>query len=150
MARCTPESISVVQKARQGEDLPTTPQTWPGYGANLHQGGRRQCPTFNQTYHLCQKIGHFAKVCCGRQAQQPTPKPKTTYLHLTPKSQLYPNLKPNRPFQEVAGDFCSHAGLSSTGGLLLWLAQYHPDVPRHHSSPPHQGGQTVILPHRCS
>ena len=75
MARSTPKSSSAIQKVCQGEDLPTTSQTCPGCGANLHQGGRRQCPAFNQTCHLCQKIGHFAKVCRGRQAQQHTLKP---------------------------------------------------------------------------
>ena len=75
MARCTPETSSAIQKVRQGEDLPTTPQTCLGCGAKPHQGGRRQCPAFNQTCHLCQKIGHFAKVCRGRQARQHTLKP---------------------------------------------------------------------------
>ena len=55
--------------------IPTTPHTCPGCDTNLHQGGQRQCPAFNQTCHLCQKIGHFAKVCRGMQASQPTPKP---------------------------------------------------------------------------
>ena len=72
MARCAPKSSSAIQKVHHGKDLPTTLQACPGCGAKLHQGGRRQCPAFNQTCHLCQKIGHFAKVCRGRQARQHT------------------------------------------------------------------------------
>ena len=70
MVRGAPGTISAVRKAHPEEKCH---QTCPGYGANLHQGGHKQCPAHGQTCHLCQKFGHFAKVCRGRQSRQPIP-----------------------------------------------------------------------------
>ena len=39
----------------------------PGCGAAAHRGGRHQCPAYNRTCAHCHKVGHFAKVCRGRQ-----------------------------------------------------------------------------------
>ena len=39
-------------------------------GSAIHVGGRCQCPAYNQTFAICHKFGHFAKVCCSRLAQQ--------------------------------------------------------------------------------
>ena len=36
----------------------------------MHVGGRRQCPAYNRTCAICHKVGHFAKVCRSKQAQQ--------------------------------------------------------------------------------
>ena len=48
-------------------------KTCQGCGASPHQGGRRQCPAFNATCHMCNKVGHLARghlarVCRGRRA----------------------------------------------------------------------------------
>lgn len=41
----------------------------PGCGAKQHPGGRRLWPAFKQVCFVCQKTGHFAKVCRSRQEQ---------------------------------------------------------------------------------
>ena len=55
------------QTSRQA--TPTTTETCPGCGARTHRGGHRQCPAYNQVCSHCHKIGHFARVCRGRQIQ---------------------------------------------------------------------------------
>lgn len=35
----------------------------PGCGQRFHEGGRKKCPTFNQTCCSCRRLGHFARVC---------------------------------------------------------------------------------------
>ena len=75
MTRSTPEAISAIRKGRSDKVARTTPQTCPGCGASSHQGGRRHCPAYGLTCYLCQKTGHFAKVCRKRPAHQPTPMP---------------------------------------------------------------------------
>ena len=71
----SPQSISTVQKAHQDKKGYTQLLICPGCGANAHQGGRRQCPAYDQACHSCQKTGHFAKVCRGRQARRFSPRP---------------------------------------------------------------------------
>ena len=53
----------------------------PGCGANRHRGGRVQCPANDQKCALCQKIGHFARVCRSKRPTNP----------LTPQSQISTN-----------------------------------------------------------
>ena len=44
----------------------------PGCGYSAHQGGRRQCPAYNQTCMSCHKVGHFAKVCHSKGVRPPS------------------------------------------------------------------------------
>ena len=64
-----PNQMRVIKGSRhdQGEDPITV--LCPGCGAKQHPGGRKQCPAFRQVCFVCQKSGHFAKVCRSRQEQ---------------------------------------------------------------------------------
>ena len=50
MARDASESISAIRKMPPKEKL----QTCPGCGASHHPGGRRLCPAYKETCHICQ------------------------------------------------------------------------------------------------
>ena len=80
----TAEAVMAIRKTRP-EQFPTHAPTraCPGCGGNFHQGGRRRCPAYNLTCHLCQKIGHMAKVCRSkRQISPQTPThPSAKALH---------------------------------------------------------------------
>ena len=49
------------------------PKPCPGCGLQAHQGGRAQCPAFKQTCCYCLKVGHFDRVCHGRQQHKEPP-----------------------------------------------------------------------------
>ncbi|XP_065891734.1 uncharacterized protein [Dysidea avara] len=49
------------------------PKPCQGCGLQAHQGGRAQGPVFKQTCHYCLKVGHFARVCHGRQQHKKPP-----------------------------------------------------------------------------
>ena len=50
---------------------------------NQHNGGRVQCPAYDQKCVLCQKIGHLARVCRSkRQINPPTPQTATNAIHV--------------------------------------------------------------------
>jgi hypothetical protein len=67
------EAIAVIRRPRSADKATTQPRVCPGCGANFHQGGRRQCPAYNLTCHLCKRVGHFARVCRARPEQQGPP-----------------------------------------------------------------------------
>ena len=58
-------SVSAIHKPQDQKGY-TPPMTRPDCGSKSHPTGRTQCPAYGQTYHNCQKIGHYAKVCCGK------------------------------------------------------------------------------------
>ena len=74
MSGATPETIMSIRKTRMD---PSSTKVCPGCGGNFHQGGRRQCPAYNLTCHLCQRMGHLARVCRSRQPRQPPPQATT-------------------------------------------------------------------------
>ncbi|XP_030595617.1 uncharacterized protein LOC115787179 [Archocentrus centrarchus] len=39
-------------------------------GSNKHLANARQCPAAKATCNLCQKVGHFARVCCSSKTRQ--------------------------------------------------------------------------------
>ena len=60
------------------------PKPCPGCGLQAHQGGRVQCPAYKQTCCYCHKVGHFARVCHGRQLQKKPPlSPATQAIGVT-------------------------------------------------------------------
>ena len=67
---------------------PTNPtKTCPGCGSNLHVGGRKSCPAFNQTCRNCGKVGHFGRVCRQKLMTKPIPQtnpPQTGSLSIPP------------------------------------------------------------------
>ena len=71
--------VAVLRKPQALYQTPSSP--CPGCGANRHRGGRVQCPAYDQQCALCQKIGHFARVC---RSKRPTNPP-------TPQSQISTN-----------------------------------------------------------
>ena len=73
MARYTLEGIQALDSSRYDRGGSSDPPLCPGCGARQHSGGRRQCPAHRQECFICQKRGHFAKVCRGRQEHQPQP-----------------------------------------------------------------------------
>ena len=63
--------VAAIHRPCQAEPQ-TELKTCAGCGGRVHRGGRRQCPAYNQTCSHCHKLGHFARVCRGRQVQQRT------------------------------------------------------------------------------
>ena len=52
--------LAAMHRPRQQQ--PSGP-TCQGCGHPAHQGGRRQCPAYNQICISCHKVGYFAKMC---------------------------------------------------------------------------------------
>ena len=67
-------------------------------------------------------------------------------LPSNPREPIILKPKLSRPFQEVAGDFCSYAGRDFL--MLLRLARHHPHGSQYHYPPPNSSSQTIILLHR--
>ena len=64
--RADPNSmVGLAAMHRPKQQQPSRP-TCQGCGHPTHQGGRRQCPAYNQMCMSCHKVGHFAKVCCSK------------------------------------------------------------------------------------
>jgi len=57
--------------------LPPTiqPATCPGCGSKPHRGGQVRCPAYEQIYHHCNKVRHFARVCRAKKYALPRPLP---------------------------------------------------------------------------
>ena len=68
----TSGAILAIRKPQHHKTQPNypTPQTCPGCGARPHQGGRNQCPAYNQACRYCHKLGHYARVCHAKQPRQ--------------------------------------------------------------------------------
>ena len=66
-------TIQAIRKPRPTAQTTQNTQTCPGCGGRFHQGGRKQCPAYNMTYHNCRRLRHLAKVCRGRRISPPTP-----------------------------------------------------------------------------
>ena len=86
-------------------NLPSRPaKLCPGCGSGWHKGGRQQCPAFHITCHTCKKVGHFSRVCRGRQSPSSTPpKPNSpatravSTLPLMASTKLSPSSTPEPP-----------------------------------------------------
>ena len=89
VANQQPETIAALQRHRNQRSLVPI-RTCPGCRAAVHPGGHSQCPAYGQTCFHCQKVGHFAKVCCSKPSS-PSPCPTSaqtpastpTVKHLT-------------------------------------------------------------------
>lgn len=68
----TTQGTDLVAAIQKPEEPTNQIKACPGCGGAHHRGGRSQCPAFNQTCSFCHKIGHFAKVCRGKQPQRQT------------------------------------------------------------------------------
>jgi len=66
--------VSAMHKPRQQQQM--AGPICQGCGYPVHQGGRRQCPAYNQVCMSCHKVGHFAKVCRSR-----NPRPPPSFSH---------------------------------------------------------------------
>ena len=84
--------ISAIRRARPEERSQAPLGVCPGCGAPHHQGGRKQCPTYALTCHSCQKVGHFAKVCRGRQMRRPASQPTTVQTPSTQAIEAVPRI----------------------------------------------------------
>ena len=65
------ETVAALRRPHQVSHQGST-ESCPGCGASMHRGGRRQCPAYNQVCLNCHKLGHFARVCRGKQSQPRT------------------------------------------------------------------------------
>ena len=77
-----------------------TSQLCLGCGARPHQGGRTQCPAYNQLCRYCHKPGHYARVCHSKQSRELTssgarPRPVTASTRTIqtgePHTESYPS-----------------------------------------------------------
>ena len=77
-------AIAALRQAWPAGKTSTQLRNCPGCGSGYHQGGRKRCPAYNLTCHLCQRVGHFARVC--RIPAQQGPPDKTPQLQTPTRS----------------------------------------------------------------
>ena len=105
------EAIAVIRQIGPAEKTSTQLRNCPGCGSGYHQGGRKRCPAYNLTCHLCKRVGHFARVCRAKPAQ-PGPPDKTPQQQTPTRSIQALTATTNEPPQiNIAklGDATGHA-----------------------------------------
>ena len=115
-----------------------------GCGGSWHKAGRQQCPAYNRTCTRCHKVGHFARVCRSRLAQQPVGQnsPGANAIHVDPHNpiQLFSlSQQVAEPAPRISVHIITHVGtkevsvlpdsgadISAAGEDALATLGYHP------------------------
>uniref|UniRef100_A0A096LWH5 CCHC-type domain-containing protein n=1 Tax=Poecilia formosa TaxID=48698 RepID=A0A096LWH5_POEFO len=66
----TKNNNSVLRPTKAPSDTSTSAKSCFRCGSNKHLANFRQCPAAKATCNLCQKVGHFARVCCSSKTRQ--------------------------------------------------------------------------------
>ena len=138
--------VSTQVQAVQKQPPPHQPNpTCPWCGATKRHSNRQSCPAFGVTCHICNRLGHFARVCRSRrhmlplptQPQQQPPSTKTVYVQTHIANTTGPPIEPAPTIRLEASSLngCttitalpdSGAEISLAGPSLLSELNEHPD-----------------------
>ena len=106
----TPAAVLAIKQPpsrwKQPPDSGTVPAC-PGCGTKAHQGGRTQCPAYEQQCRHCHKIGYYTRVCRARQQTSSQLNTPLTTPQYNPARLLPP--PPTRAMQkqaEMGQEYC--------------------------------------------